>query len=103
MYGGIPLEACSGMLISMLIDSFNSYVSHAVCIVCMGPSLTQNQLLNLNKLYNCAVRLVFSLNKSDHITTSESYVGLKSPTSFKPESFYHQSHAARGIMFVPFS
>jgi len=32
-----------------------------------GPSLTQKQLLHLQRLQNHAVLLVFSLNRSDHI------------------------------------
>ena len=57
-------------LIKLLLDSLVlSHMRYALSV--WGPSLTQNQLLRLQRLQNRAVRLAFSLNRSDH--TSEYY------------------------------
>ena len=70
-----------------------------------GPSLTQNQLLRLQRLQNRAVRLAFSLNRSDH--TSEYYRKIRWLKVTRLIQFhlacviFHQYCAVRGIMFVP--
>ena len=54
-------------LIKLLLDSLvMSHMQYALSV--WGPSLTQNQLLHLQRLQNCAVWLVFSLNRSNHIS-----------------------------------
>ena len=64
-----------------------------------------SQLLRLQRLQNCAVRLVFSLNKSDHV--SDYYRELHWLKVTQLIQFhlacvmFHQYHAAKGIMFVP--
>ena len=61
-------------ILKLLMDSLvMSHMQYALSV--WGPSLTQNQLLRLQRLQNRAVRLVFSLNKSDHI--SEYYQELR--------------------------
>ena len=80
-----------------------SHMQYALSV--WGPSLTQNQLLRLQRLQNSAVRLVFSLNKSDYI--SEYYQELRWLRVSQLIQFhlacvmYHQYNAVRGIMFVP--
>ena len=95
------LPAC---LIKLLMDSLvMSHIQYALSV--WGPSLTQNQLLRLQRLQNRAVRLVFSLNKYDHI--SEYYQKLRWLGVSRLIQFclacvmYHQYNGARGIMFVP--
>ena len=67
----------------------------------MGPSLTQNQLLRLQRLQNRAVRLVFSLSRSDHV--SEYYRELRWLRATQLIQFhlgrvkYHQSGADPGF------
>ena len=89
-------------LLTLLMDSLvMSHMQYALSV--WGPSLTQNQLLRLQRLQNHAVRLVFSLNKSDHI--SEYYQELRWLRVSQLIQFrlacvmYH--NAVRGIMFVP--
>jgi len=54
-------------LIKLLLDTLvMSHMQYALSV--WGSSLTQNQLLRLQSLQNCAVWLVFSLNRSDHIS-----------------------------------
>ena len=70
-----------------------------------GPSLSQNQLLRLQRLQNCAVRLVFSLNRSNHISDCYQelcWLKVTQLIQFRLACvMFHQYHAARGIMFVP--
>ena len=71
-----------------------------------GPSLTQDQLLRLQRLQNRAVRLVFSLNKYDHISEPDyqrlHWLGVSRLIQFRLTCvMYHQYNGARGIIFVP--
>ena len=91
-------------LLKLLMESLvMSHMQYALSV--WGPSLTQNQLLRLQRLQNRAVRLVFSLNKGDHI--SEYYQELHWLRVSQLIQFrlacvmYHQYNAVRGIMFVP--
>ena len=91
-------------LLKLLMESLvMSHMQYALSV--WGPSLTQNQLLHLQRLQNRAVRLVFSLNRSDHI--SEYYQELCWLRVSQLIQFhlacvmYHQYNAVRGIMFMP--
>ena len=80
-----------------------SHMQYALSV--WGPSLTQSQLLRLQRFHNRAVRLVFSLNKSNH--TSEYYQELRWIRVSQLIQFHlacvmdHQYNVVRGIMFVP--
>ena len=80
-----------------------SHMQYALSV--WGPSLTQNQLLHLQRLQNCAVRLVFSLNKGDHIPEYYQelrWLGVSQLIQFRLACvMYDQYNAVRGIMFVP--
>ena len=91
-------------LIKLLVDLLVlSHMQYALSV--WAPSLTRDQLLRLQRLQNRAVRLVFSLSRSDH--TSEYYRELRWLKVTQLIQFrlacvmFHQYHAARGIMFVP--
>ena len=91
-------------LIKLLMDSLvTSHMQYALSI--WGPSLSQNQLLHLQRLRNRAVRLAFSLNRNDHISDYYQelcWLKVTQLIQFRLACvMFHQYHAARRIMFVP--
>ena len=90
-------------LIKLLMDLLvMSHMQYALSV--WGPSLTQNQLLGLQRLQNHAVRLVFSLSRSDHM--SKHYHELCWLRVIQLIQFrlayvmYHQYHAAKGHLYL---
>ena len=91
-------------LIKLLMDSLvMSPMQYALSV--WGPSMSQNELLRLQRLQNRAVRLVFSLNRNDHIFDYYQELHWLKVTQLiqfcSACVMFHQYHAARGIMFVP--
>ena len=91
-------------LIKLLMDSLVlSHMQYALPV--WGPSLYQQDLQHLQRLQNRGVRLIFSLNKFDHM--SDFYKQLRWLNFSQLIQFrlvcvmFHQYHKSKGILLQP--
>ena len=70
-----------------------------------GPSLYQQHSQHLQRLQNCAVRLIFSLNKFDHVSNyykQLQWLNLDQFIQFRLSCvMFHQYHHSKGILLEP--
>ena len=93
-----------GLINKLLMDSLVlSHMQYALLV--WGPSLYQQYLQRLQRLQNHAVRLIFSLNKFDHV--SEHYKRLQWLDLDQLIRLrlvcvmFHQYHTSQGISLKP--